>query len=377
MQQAQMGLFRAGSQLGTGLAGLMGFEDPEIAQARQVQGLLGGADMNDPDALMQVAQRIQSINPAAAQELSQRALNMRKTQMEIQSKETDVAAKKSAANREEQLRTELAGLPPDATDAQIEAVLRKYGDPDTLIKSLERRQTAATNAEARMEQARQAHLDRMELARLNNASRADIAAMNRQFQMQITQMRQDMKAQQDANKPQRPLPASLQKAEDADFEAIDTATAVVSDIAPIINNLETGQLNLSRLNRAKMTAQAFVGSSDPEVLRFQELERNLTRFVNESLRLNKGVQTEGDAQRAAQEYQAAYSKNDAKGMTAALKELEKINKRVAENRRKQIDRRRKSQNLPVVFGASQGRTTGPVGEDDLLNQADAILRGGQ
>jgi hypothetical protein len=87
MQQAQMGMFRAGSQLGTGVAGAMGYEDPEIAQAREVQGMLSGANMNDPDSLMQVAQRIQSVNPAAAQELAQRAMEMRKVQVDIQGKE--------------------------------------------------------------------------------------------------------------------------------------------------------------------------------------------------------------------------------------------------------------------------------------------------
>jgi hypothetical protein len=89
MQQAQMGMFRAGSQLGTGVAGAMGYEDPEIAQAREVQGMLSGANMNDPDSLMEIAQRIQSVNPAAAQELAQRAMTMRKTQAEIRAKESE------------------------------------------------------------------------------------------------------------------------------------------------------------------------------------------------------------------------------------------------------------------------------------------------
>jgi hypothetical protein len=84
-----MGMFRGASQLGTGIAGAMGYEDPEIAQAREVQGMLSGANMNDPDSLMQVAQRIQSVNPAAAQELAQKAMTMRKTQAEIRAKESE------------------------------------------------------------------------------------------------------------------------------------------------------------------------------------------------------------------------------------------------------------------------------------------------
>jgi hypothetical protein len=89
MQASRAATFRAGSLFGDAAAGAMGYEDPEIAQAKQIQGMLGGANMNDPDSLMQIAQRIQSVNPAAAQELAQRALNMRKTQAEIRAKEAE------------------------------------------------------------------------------------------------------------------------------------------------------------------------------------------------------------------------------------------------------------------------------------------------
>lgn len=84
MEAARAATFRAGSLFGDAAAGAMGFEDPEIAQAKQVQGLLSNANMNDPEGLMSLSQRLQSINPAAAQELAQRAMNMRKTQVETQ-----------------------------------------------------------------------------------------------------------------------------------------------------------------------------------------------------------------------------------------------------------------------------------------------------
>jgi hypothetical protein len=202
---------------------------------------------------------------------------------------------------------------------------------------------------------------------MNNASRADIAAMNRQFQAQLALMRQEDKAAERAAKNSgKVLPARLQTAEDDDFSAIDTASSVVADIKPIIDNLETNKLNLNKVNQLKMGTQAFFGSKDPEVLRYQELERNLTRFVNESLRLNKGVQTEGDAQRAAAEYQAAFSKNSTEGMKKALQELEKINNRQIENRKKQVDRRRKAQGVEAYFEKSDA---------DVMGAADRILQG--
>jgi hypothetical protein len=93
MQQAQMGLFRAGSQLGTGLAGLMGYQDPEMRRIQARQGLLGGIDMSDPDALRQAAQQAQQSGDfAAAQELINRANEAALSQARV-GKETALTTK--------------------------------------------------------------------------------------------------------------------------------------------------------------------------------------------------------------------------------------------------------------------------------------------
>jgi hypothetical protein len=68
-----------------------------------------------------------------------------------------------------------------------------------------------------------------------------------------------------------------------------------------------------------------------------EFERFKTRLVNTSLRLNKGVQTEGDAQRAAKELGDARTEATA---YAAIQELLKINQRARANRVAAIQRRR-------------------------------------
>jgi hypothetical protein len=80
MQQAQMGLFRGASQLGTGLAGLMGYQDPEMQRIKARQGLLGGIDMSDPAALRQAAQ---GTDPEMAQQLIGRAMEIEKSQADI------------------------------------------------------------------------------------------------------------------------------------------------------------------------------------------------------------------------------------------------------------------------------------------------------
>lgn len=356
MQQAQAGFYRAGSMFGDVAASALGYEDPQVAQARARQGLLGGLDMNDPESLLQAAKSIQATDPEAALALVNQANDLTGVQ-------TKNAQLKAAAQLEANLRAELAALPDNATPAEYEAVVLKYGDPDKILTALTNRQNREADRLSRDERAKAEHALRIQLAQQAGADRRAIAAMNQAF---MQQQEANRRADKQANKA---LPASLQKAEDEDFAAIDTAQGVIEDITPIIGKLTPNpttkkpELDLSRFNNIKFQAQAFFGSDDPEVQNYQELERNLTRFVNESLRLNKGVQTEGDAQRAANEVQAAFSKGSTSSMRRALEELKKINQRAATNRQNSINRRRKSQGVSPVSGGS------------ILDAADAIING--
>lgn len=160
------------------------------------------------------------------------------------------------------------------------------------------------------------------------------------------------------------LNPSLQKEEDNDFGMIDGAKAAASDIQPVINNLKSGTLQLGALQNAWNASRNFFGRSTPESQAYAELERGITRITNESLRLNKGVQTEGDAQRAAKEVLAAFGKNDTALMTKALEDLQRINLRAAQNKAASIDRRRTSQGVAPIFGGQAVTTNQPPAPSD-------------
>ena len=81
MESARQGLFYGVNQLGNALGQAMGYEDPEIAQARQVQGLLGGVDMSDPVALREAARN--APDPRVRAALADRASELEKTQADI------------------------------------------------------------------------------------------------------------------------------------------------------------------------------------------------------------------------------------------------------------------------------------------------------
>lgn len=146
------------------------------------------------------------------------------------------------------------------------------------------------------------------------------------------------------------LNASLQKEEDADFSMIDGAKAAASDIQPVLDNLTSGKLQLGALKNAWNASRNFFGQSNEQSQAYAELQRGITRITNESLRLNKGVQTEGDAQRAAKEVLAAFANNDTALMTKSLQDLQRINLRAADNKAAMIDRRRASQGVESAFG---------------------------
>jgi hypothetical protein len=144
------------------------------------------------------------------------------------------------------------------------------------------------------------------------------------------------------------LPSDARKAEEADFEAISSLDNIIQDIGGIVDdfgynaetNEFTGPLKIGPIDAITGAFGSFglggKGAKDIAKAR-DEFDRFKTRLINASLRLNKGVQTEGDAQRAAKELGSAKSEATA---YAAVQELLKINQRARSAREAAIIRRR-------------------------------------
>ena len=65
MQQAQYGIYRGASQLGGGLAGLMGVQDPQLQAIGARNALLRQTNMNDPEAIRGAASRLAEMGDLA------------------------------------------------------------------------------------------------------------------------------------------------------------------------------------------------------------------------------------------------------------------------------------------------------------------------
>ena len=162
---------------------------------------------------------------------------------------------------------------------------------------------------------------------------------NVQFQQQLKQAEADRKAETARTKP---LPAYLAKDEEADYGTATAATNLASDANNFIGRIKSGEIKFGLKDRASIRTRQAFGSNDPDVLAREDYDKFLKVLTNESLRLNKGTQTEGDAVRAAKELESSESPQAA---AAAMRRLVDINVRRTQNAADDVLRRRKNANF--------------------------------
>lgn len=125
------------------------------------------------------------------------------------------------------------------------------------------------------------------------------------------------------------------------------ATEVLGDIiGKNRSRLRNGTLDVGPGARFAGRIRTGLNMSNANDVNITELNADKTKIVNESLRLNKGVQTEGDAIRAGEELMAA---NDAETLKRAFDRLEEINQRAI-----QLQQRKAG-----LINSNYGRTASP------------------
>jgi len=142
--------------------------------------------------------------------------------------------------------------------------------------------------------------------------------------------------------PTKPTPPVIQKAEDADYETGQSAINLAIDANKYLNIIKSGAIKFGPLDKASTSIRGAFGSEAPDVTARNDFEAFKTKLVNESLRLNKGVQTDKDAERAMQELKSADS---AIGAAKAINTLMEFNARKAQDAQNAIIRRRRNAKL--------------------------------
>ena len=378
---AKTGIGYGANRLAGAIGGAMGAQDPQLQKISALQALGQQYDVTTPEGLMQAAGAIRTQYPDVAFGLSQSAQQLGLARAKTQ-KET------LSAQQEEKLRSELANLGPNATQADVLRTVTKFGSPDKILAVLESSSRAAdANAtrlegikltnDARIDAAKVAADAKIETARMNGATNLQIAQMRQDSNLQIAQMRNDvalstldLKKQLFANQPLKP---ALQKSEDEDFKAIDNLKNQVTSLEPVIQTLQinpqTGRapLELGPINNKKYELANATSNSTPESRAYANLERAIQNATNLKTDAAKGVQTDKDVLRFANELIAAYGKNDTKTTLESLNNFVGAAKKAQVTTLDGIERRRSSQGISA-YGGGKSPAPSTGSDEDLINK---------
>ena len=381
-EQANFAIGRGATGLASALGGALGGQDPQLQMISARQAISKQINYNDPASIQRGVQALS--NAGDAQGAMMLADVGRQAASEIaQTGQRQAAEKASLAQagkidlgvaQEKQLRDELSKLAPGATEDDIRGVLVKYGDPDKVLAALtsaatrtedraSRERLAREAIDARAQAAKEVNDARVEAAKVAAQGRIDAAIQAGATAREIAQMRidsaRDLKELAVSLKGPKMLAPSLQKEEDKELELVDSLTARSNALKPAIQSLtpdpvtKKSPIELGPVNNIRYLAQNAAGNSTPESRAYAQLQRSVQEATNLKTDAAKGVQTDKDVLRFANELIAAFGKNDTKTTLDALSSFVTSTDKARVNAQKRIDSRRKSQGVESYYGTSQ------------------------
>jgi len=151
----------------------------------------------------------------------------------------------------------------------------------------------------------------------------------------------------------KPLPPSALKLQNESLDALATSSNIDKDLGAIVDQIGNGDLKLGLTDNLIGQAKNWAGYSDKNSRNLGTFKATLEKLRNESLRLNKGVQTEGDAQRIWNELIANI--NDQEFVKQRLGQIRELNKRGAQLQKLQVDTIRSNFNAqPMDYTKYEG-----------------------
>lgn len=135
--------------------------------------------------------------------------------------------------------------------------------------------------------------------------------------------------------PKKPLPASALKMQQDALDAIGVVGGINADLKALEDQIDKGTLAFGPISNVVNAGRNMAGMSSQESRNFATFRSNMERLRNESLRLNTGVQTDGDAQRAWNEL--FQNITDTNLVKQRLQEIQRINARGAELQKLKLD----------------------------------------
>ena len=311
MQQAQYGIYRGASQLGGGLAGLMGVQDPGLQLISARNAVLREIDQTDPQSIIAGARKLQQIDPQGAASLVNMAREAEKVNLQRQESEALVSQRQAQAKEREQ------------TTAQ------KTARATALVKqgySAEEADAIASDPAAFREA--------MGLVRMPDKERADLAETAQANTL---------------------IKSRLSKADDYLAKVSGPKPSVY--FGPVSNF------------KAWVESTGFVGEPSENTKAQDDIRSYLTEGVNAVLNAAKGVQAKDDALRAQKQIEGYLKLNTNAGAEQALRRLKQAQEDVLRSNEAYIKERARPTTPRPAGGA-----TGTSRRDELLNRASPEQR---
>jgi hypothetical protein len=261
----------------------LGARDPMLEQASQLRQLAQQFDTTTAGGMMQYANALRQINPQAAQQAAMQAQQMMQTETKTALVRQQAVREEAKNVRDVRLQEELAALPEGASDDDVLNVVRKYGTPDKILASIEKKAASKAAADAKAQVEREKIEAAKEREREKIEARKELATLVGSQRNAVTDLQKQLL--QDKVDAQRQKVADL---EDKKKVAQANEAAKAQNVIGIIDNVLP---KISGLNTAGVAGKAlsFVPGSDA-----YDVARNI-----ETIKANIGFKELSDMRQAS------------------------------------------------------------------------------
>jgi hypothetical protein len=337
LQQAQLDPYeavnymaaRAGQQLGRGIGGLLGGQDPTLQRISAFQNLASQADLSTPEGYVNFGKQLMASGDAPRGALAiQRGQDLAKEQAET-------AQITGLQKERERKALEETNVKRSRMQALMDSSAAKTMDEAAAIASNDQSFQVAMNL-TKMTPEQQ--LDRDILLAAQKAHPNDPVAQKKFISEAVSGAKVRM------------LPATIQPKVDTLVSGVQSIEANVGDINRFTQALKDKEIKFGIGQNIWDTLSTVVGSSTESAKLKADLRATIEGMKNTILKENTGVQTDQDAIRAANELLTDFDKLDASVVERRLDNLSKKFNVALENRKRRTDQYYLENKMEPVYG---------------------------